>query len=117
MSTREDEIDEIRFGTPDDDEACIGSVLVLRKDCKITARMSLVEILERGLVEILQDLKNPQDSATPSDCQDMADYAHEAFTEGRPVTLSLTLMPEDLMDAMADEDEAEDAGDDGRLLN
>lgn len=121
MSTNENEIDEILFNQHDDDEACIGSVLVLRNDCTTTTNLSLLELLAKGLAEVLADMGNPKESTEPAECQEMSDYAHEAFAAGKAVTISLTLMPEDVLLGRADAHDADvgedDTGDDGRLLN
>lgn len=116
MPGPEDELDEIQFGDPDDEEAHVGSVLVLRKGCTLTSKMSMLELLTKGVAEILGDISKPEDSDTPDACKEMSEYAHAAFAAGKPVTMSLTLMPEAFLRA-EEAKTAEGTGDDGLLLN
>lgn len=114
MPGPEDELDEIQFDDHDGEEAHIGSVLMLRPGCELTSNMSMLELLTKGVAEILGDIAKPEDSDTPDDCKRMAEMAQDAFSEGKPVTLSLTLMPEDYLRAL---EAAEGLGDDERVLN
>jgi len=115
MSHPEDEVLDIDFDQPDDEDgAHIDSMLVHDKSCEHTGHLPLIELLTKGLAEVVSDLTDPSKATQPADSAAMAEFAQQAFEDGRPVTISLTVMPSELLKKIAEQEDGEDKP---RLLN